>query len=91
MNRQARSLQTIGFALLAVSVVCGFTGYDSFRAATSLAEAASQAVEGMDFVASVPRETYLMGGLAVVAGVASLRCLVQSRALRRSESSGLKP
>ena len=63
VNARSRNLRSTGFLLLGASGLCGLIAYEKYRSAAVTAKAFSDAVaiEGVDFEASVPKETWIAG------------------------------
>jgi len=84
-HARSRNFRSTGFLLLGASGLCGLIAYEKYRSATVTAKKFSEAVgmEGVDFKATVPKETWIAGFFCVLLGVAALRCLAQwSRAVK---------
>ncbi len=72
-----RKFRSIGLLLLGASCLCGVIAYEKYRSAVVTTEAFSDAIgiEGVDFEASIPKESWVAGFFCVLLGVAALRCL----------------
>jgi len=78
-DARLRNLRSTGFLLLGASGLCGLIAVEKYRSATETAKVFSDAIaiDGVDFEATVPVETWIAGFFCVLLGVAALRCLGQ--------------
>jgi hypothetical protein len=83
---QSRSFRSTGFLLLGASGLCGLIAWEKYRSATVTAKAFSDAVaiEGVDFKATVPVETWVAGAFCILLGIPALRCLTYWYRLSRT-------
>jgi hypothetical protein len=72
----ADKFRSIGVLLSGASLLCGVIAYEKYRSAVTTAAAFSDAIDGVEFQASVPSETWAAGSLCVLLAVAAVRCLV---------------
>lgn len=86
---QSRKFRSIGFLLLGASCLCGVIAYEKYRGAVVTTQAFSEviAIDGVDFKASIPKETWFAGFFCVLLGVAALRCLGQWYRLMKNADS----
>lgn len=83
-----RTLRSIGTLLVAAASLCGLIAYEKYRSAVVTAEAFSQAVDGIEFQATVPIEAWVAGFLAVLLATAGVRCLLEWNSNRHNSTDG---
>lgn len=83
---RSRNFRSTGFLLLGASGLCGLIAWEKYRSATVTAKAFSDAVaiDGVDFEATVPIETWVAGAFCILLGIPALRCLLHWYRLRRT-------
>ena len=76
---RSRNFRSTGFLLLGASGLCGLIAYEKYRSATVTAKAFSDAIamDGVEFEATIPMETWVAGAFCVLLGIPALRCLLQ--------------
>ena len=89
-DARSRNLRSTGFLLLGASGLCGLIAVEKYRSAAVTAKAFSDAIamDGVDFEATVPKETWIAGFFCVLLGVAALRCLGQWYRMPKSDDVG---
>lgn len=86
-ENRSRNFRSTGFLLLGASGLCGLIAWEKYRSATVTAKAFNDAVgiDGVEFQATVPIETWIAGAFCVLLGIPALRCLLHWHRLSRND------